>query len=368
MNNEQRGHVLDHLALGEIAAQLATALVREIAAYREQSAQQLETDLLTVLHPIFAMLRAGREATVKERAAFSDFGALRAEMGIALESLLEGFRLTTRRTFDTLYDKARRAATPEVGLELTRDFWVCCDQMFAAMVQGHRERELEKLHAAEQHRTLLLRQLLTGELPVEYLAAAADMLGLDLHAEYRVCHSSGGTAAERALRPHTVALLAEPAPQRVIGLAVGPLPASLGLPVGLSEPRPLSRARASLAEAEQASELAVAFGIRRCVTAGELPLHSAVLALPTVGEQLVTRCFGHLTDERRTTAVHTVDTYLAADANIDQAAAALFIHPNTLRYRLRALTAATGLDPARTEDSLTLWWAVRYVQAVERAR
>jgi sugar diacid utilization regulator len=168
---------------------------------------------------------------------------------------------------------------------------------------------------------------------------------------------------ERALRPHTAVVLAEPGAQRVIGLAVRRPPASFELPSGIGEPRPPARLRESLAQAERADELAVAFGLRRCVSADELPLHSAVLTLPAVGGQLVERCFGHTSGERRATLVRTVDAYLAADANAEQAAAALFVHPNTLRYRLRGLTAATGLDPARTEDALALWWAVRHLEA-----
>ncbi|MEV7570185.1 helix-turn-helix domain-containing protein [Streptomyces tanashiensis] len=137
----------------------------------------------------------------------------------------------------------------------------------------------------------------------------------------------------------------------------------MALPVGLGPARPLAQLRESLAEAERADEVAVAFGLDRCVSGGELPLHRAVLTLPAIGEQLVERCFGHTSGERRTTLVRTVGAYLAADANAEQAAAALFVHPNTLRYRIRALTAATGLDPARTEDALALWWAVRHLEA-----
>ncbi|MEV7541154.1 helix-turn-helix domain-containing protein [Streptomyces sp. NPDC089915] len=365
---ERRGHVLAALSLEDIAASAAATVVREIPAYHAHDADQVRAELLAVLAPVVAFLREGREATAAEQAQFAAFGAHRAEQGVGLEPLLEAFRLTSRHAFDALYEEIRRVDAPQAGLELARDFWACCDRLSAAVVQGHRERELERAQAAQEHRTLLLRQLLTGDLPTEYLATAATTLGLDLRTEYHVCHARPGkdrtiAAVERALRPHTAALLAEPGTDRVIGLTTGPLPARVALPAGLGPARPLSRLRESLAEAERCDELAVAFALGRCVRTGELPLHLAVLSLPAVGDQLVARCFGHTSGERRTTLVRTVDAYLAADTNADQAAAALFVHPNTLRYRIRALTAATGLDPARTEDALTLWWAVRRLQA-----
>ncbi|MER7766763.1 helix-turn-helix domain-containing protein [Kitasatospora sp. NPDC096140] len=365
---EQRGRVLAALSLEDIAAGAAVTVVREVPAYHGHDADRVRAELLTVLAPVMAFLREERDATAAEQAQFAAFGALRAEQGIGLEPLLEAFRLSTRRAFDALYEEIRRVDAPQAGLELARDFWAGCDRLSAAVVRGHRERELEKAQAAQEHRTLLLRQLLTGDLPTEYLATAATTLGLDLRTEYHVCHARPGrgrtiAAVERALRPHTAALLAEPGTDRVVGLTTRPLPARVALPAGLGPARPLSRLRESLAEAERCDELAVAFALDRCVRSGELPLHLAVLALPAVGDQLVERCFGHTSGERRTTLVRTVDAYLAADGNADQAAAALFVHPNTLRYRIRALTAASGLDPARTEDALALWWAVRRLQA-----
>ncbi|MFJ4580294.1 PucR family transcriptional regulator [Streptomyces echinatus] len=364
----QRRLVLDALPVGEVARDAAVTVVHEIARYHRHGAEQVQAELMSVLTPVLAMLREARDASPGEREAFAAFGALRAQQGIGLEPFLEATRLTTRRAFDALYARARTTASPEVGMELLRDFWAACDQVSAEMIQGHRERELAHVQAAQEQRTLLLWQLLTGELPAGWLPSAATALGLDLRAEYRVCHARPDeghdvAAVERALRPHTVVVLAEPGAQRVIALADGRPPASFGLPSGVGEPRPLARLRESLAQAERGSELAAAFGLRRCVSPDELPLHSAVLTLPQVGERLAERCFGHTSGERRATLVRTVDVYLAADANADRAAAALFVHPNTLRYRIRGLTATTGLDPARTEDALALWWAVRHLEA-----
>jgi sugar diacid utilization regulator len=46
----------------------------------------------------------------------------------------------------------------------------------------------------------------------------------------------------------------------------------------------------------------------------------------------------------------TLERYLAEDLNRRRTATVLHIHPNTVDYRLRRITALTGLDPAKPQD------------------
>ncbi|MFI5529231.1 PucR family transcriptional regulator [Kitasatospora sp. NPDC051853] len=369
----ERWRLLEHFPVERVTAEAAAALVREAPGYAGRNEESLGRELLAVLGPALASLRTGEQPTAQDVRRCEEFGALRAEQGIGLEPFLEAFRLTARRAFDALYEILRGHADPALALELAGDFWARCDLVSLAVVRGHRSHEAERVRADQEQRTLLLRQLLLGELSPDWLPTAAGVLGLSPRAEYRVCYAGPEAdgdvrAVERALRDHLVAHLAEPGAQRVVGLTAARPRGTVTVPAGLGPARPLARLHESLVEARRASELALAFGLRRLVSAGELPLHGAVLAQPEVGEQLAGRCFGHLEGERRATLAATLDAYLGADGNAEAAAAALFVHPNTLRYRLRGFTAATGLDPARTEDALTVWWALRHREATGRGR
>jgi hypothetical protein len=42
----------------------------------------------------------------------------------------------------------------------------------------------------------------------------------------------------------------------------------------------------------------------------------------------------------------------------DPAAERLFVHPNTVRYRLRRYEELTGVDLRETEDAFRVWWAL----------
>ena len=54
----------------------------------------------------------------------------------------------------------------------------------------------------------------------------------------------------------------------------------------------------------------------------------------------------------------TLEAYLAAGGALERAARRLFVHPNTVRYRLRRIAELTGRDPAEPRDLLILQTAV----------
>ncbi len=50
----------------------------------------------------------------------------------------------------------------------------------------------------------------------------------------------------------------------------------------------------------------------------------------------------------------TLDTYLATGGALEPTARLLFVHANTVRYRLRRITDITGLDPTSSREAFTL--------------
>jgi hypothetical protein len=56
--------------------------------------------------------------------------------------------------------------------------------------------------------------------------------------------------------------------------------------------------------------------------------------------------------------IETVITYLEQGFSLEATARLLFVHPNTVRYRLRRVSELTGLSPARGRAGFTLWVAI----------
>jgi DNA-binding PucR family transcriptional regulator len=62
--------------------------------------------------------------------------------------------------------------------------------------------------------------------------------------------------------------------------------------------------------------------------------------------------------------ISTLREYAACDLNARRAAEALFVHRNTVLYRLQRVTELTGLDPHLLPQLLDLITAARLVQGI----
>jgi DNA-binding PucR family transcriptional regulator len=59
-----------------------------------------------------------------------------------------------------------------------------------------------------------------------------------------------------------------------------------------------------------------------------------------------------------TALLDTLTTYLEQGSSLEKAARLLFVHPNTVRYRLRRVTELTEYTPSVGRDGFTLWIAI----------
>jgi DNA-binding PucR family transcriptional regulator len=76
-------------------------------------------------------------------------------------------------------------------------------------------------------------------------------------------------------------------------------------------------------------------------------LSNAIQALVDYDEQ-------HATD-----LVATLRTYVDTRFNLTKSGALLFVHPNTVVYRLRRIHELTGHDPHDVDDLLVLWLGLK---------
>ncbi|MGC1210202.1 MAG: helix-turn-helix domain-containing protein, partial [Micromonospora sp.] len=52
--------------------------------------------------------------------------------------------------------------------------------------------------------------------------------------------------------------------------------------------------------------------------------------------------------------LETLDAFFAAAGTLESAARALFVHPNTVRYRLKRIAEVTGFSPLAPRDAFAL--------------
>ncbi|MCC7355703.1 MAG: helix-turn-helix domain-containing protein [Anaerolineae bacterium] len=169
-----------------------------------------------------------------------------------------------------------------------------------------------------------------------------------------------------------IALLPALAEGRGRTLALGLLAALEGNFPGLRLTAGISRPATGLGALRRAAEetgtaLALALlpqGTTRAVEGGELGLYR--LLLPLRGTEALAafheETLGPLAEYDRangTDLLHTLETYFAQGCNLSRTAEALFIHRNSLLYRMERIAAITGLDLEDPEARLRLQVALK---------
>lgn len=105
----------------------------------------------------------------------------------------------------------------------------------------------------------------------------------------------------------------------------------------------------------------------RPVAADDLLPERALAGDHAARRQLTAEVFAPLS-EGRDTLIATLDTYFAHGGSVEGTARALFVHPNTIRYRLRQIAEVTGLTPTQPRDAYTITVALTCGRLAESAR
>ncbi|MCQ4082083.1 helix-turn-helix domain-containing protein [Streptomyces sp. RB6PN25] len=110
------------------------------------------------------------------------------------------------------------------------------------------------------------------------------------------------------------------------------------------------------------SAQAAAAGLKACaawpdaprpVLADDLLPERAMAGDPAAREQLVEEIYRPL-EEAGSALLETLSVYLEQASSLEGAARMLFVHPNTVRYRLRRVTDVTGWSPSDVRSAFTL--------------
>ena len=354
----------------EKVVDVALAEVRaEVPAFRSIDPVQMREDVAGALSLAAAVIRSGVDRGGLEGDALRSIGALRAEQGVDVDAMLAGFRIVARNAIEAVLElAATHGIDAAATLELTRTVWVHCDNAAAALAAGHRAFTASTGPPSIRSGEAPLRRLVHGGLGETSVIAACEELGLVPDDGYVVL-VVGGSAADVPGR-----LLASYAdtgtgtrPGRVVGLASRPPLEPWGVPVGYGDKVPPCELASSYRGALLAWEMAASFALEAPQHPDDVQLLRAVHEQPDLGDRFVERCFGHLDEARRATTRETLCAWFGAQGSTEAAAEALFVHRNTLRYRLRAFADSSGLSLERPEDAFTVWWALRRLDELEHA-
>ncbi len=389
--------ILDRLEdrAGQIAAEIADAMLAEVQLFGAGGDQAVRAEVRALtrwhLDGFVVAARAGSGPPPELLAAVRDRAALRARQMVPLAAQLHSLLVAQRVILAAITAEAGGDASSRgAALALTAKTFDYSITVITALADAYIETVQGELAELDAARRALVDALLAGADGRPELARRAVSLGFD--AEARQVVALAAVDDRRDGEPYPVPPgWAIPAIARAAGrsqrtafvVVRGNELIALLDPAGPHGHRDvLDRASADVRQAHDAALRAGVGGPFTGLAGFADAYHQARRALrhtsadrPVIegpGDLLL---FDELTAARHDAAElipaatraalsdpalrRALDAFVAADLHVVTAAKALFLHPNSLRYRLARIAKSTGRDPRRVADLLELIAAAR---------
>ena len=346
-----------------------------------------------------AALRRGHSPAGRELDFVRVRALERAREGLPVDAMLHAYRIGQREVWKAIAGAAAGTAPGEVDLvELSFASNAYTNAVSGAVSEAYIEARQMTLADAERSRRELLTDLLSAGASIDGdLLRRAAALGLDAHGAHAMIvavavdpsHEQEATLrlAERAVARARISVDATPwsviAHDELIGLVpCGERGAAAvaeqvmtevrrlheregaAVRVGVSVARPgLTDVREAYTEARRAvvhtSAEQPVVAVEQVALFDYLVSDADEFALGLVPEALADLASGN---GPQTELADTLLAYLECGLNAERAARRLFVHPNTVRYRLRRVRELTARDPHDPLDLLDLVTAIRLVR------
>ncbi|NEA30592.1 helix-turn-helix domain-containing protein [Streptomyces sp. SID13031] len=351
--------------LDELAEAMAEWIRKEVTAYVDDTLvpyADLRADCHAQLRSILPRLCGPEPADISYA---RQSGRRRAELGVPLAKAMDAYRVGGRFIWEALVAEAERTGSlgSEALVRAASRIWLILDDFTDAMAGAYRDAVAERIVGQEHERSALVEALLEGRITEnETLWEAAEILRISRRGPFVVVaaevpevgrqalpemearlRSVGMASAWRLLADLQVGIVVLPEDDRIDQLVTA-LEKHARHRVGVSPQYPtLEGTREALRFAKFAI-LGTAPG------AGVTLFDSAPLAVtaastPEVMARIVSSTLSPLDSlpvADRELLLDTLEAWRDGGGSTEQAAKLLFVHPNTVRQRLRRIAELTG--------------------------
>ena len=369
--------------VGEIADGVVAAIVAEIDIYGEDRSVPIADLRRSVRDNVRYILTALRDPdAARDFTAPRETGRRRAHQGVPLPEVIRAFRLCFTGVWDRLADEIRAAADPgmiDTVLVAAAAIWQLTDEYALAMTEAHRTTTAELLVARQHRRSALAEALFTGRPgPESWPWEVSSLLGLATDGDLVVVAADTLRPVREGLpdienelvrKGFTSVWRLTPSTQAgIVALNAHPLEDLLPVLRRVARTRtgvsPIYRSLRETPRALHLAGVAAAAGGPGQVTAlRESPLAGLVAQHRDESVRVAREVLGSVLDlppDDRSALLATARAWFDHAGSAERAGAALYCHPNTVRYRLRRLQELTG-------RSLTEPWSVAEVAAALQA-
>lgn len=297
-------------------------------------------------------------------------GAARAEQGVSVSEVVRTAAIQQRVFIEmaqTLAPPSRHRENLLLELMNWQQTWSAWG--INALVIGHREAELALHRRANERRAVFVQRLLTSRLPGSEILEHSEEYGLDPTALYVALRSRPSSVAELRSLERSLQLFPSSRQSRgMVAMIEGDLYGFARVvddlhptfAVGVSPPATLQDLHQVFRLATRALDSALALGRTGVTSLDDLGLRAAVVADHEVTDVLLQRYVQPFLAQGEVgeAILETVETYLGNQSSPGQTAKDLYVHTNTVRYRLSRFEAVTGCSLHEAHSLVEVWWAL----------
>lgn len=334
---------------------------RSVALVTDDQLRSTARDHLDLVLGVF-----GRAEGAYDTNAAAATGRSRAAAGVPLPAVMDSYRVCARFLWDELRAEASRSPTVKDALlvRAATAMWLALDEFTTAMVSGYQDEMARQLISHQQERSAIVQALIDGRLPDTLdLWNTADTLRISLQGPYVVVCAELAHVGRSVLPDIENRLIAQKMssawrlqPDIEIGIVQlgtsgaldSVVEALRGYPatrIGIS---PLIGDLAETAGALRYARIAMTASRpdRTSITVFDRDVMSVTaVAAPEVMTRIAANVLGPLDvlpDHDREALLDTLEAWFDSGGSAERAAQALYVHPNTVRQRLRKLEQRTG--------------------------
>ncbi|HEY0229439.1 MAG TPA: helix-turn-helix domain-containing protein [Mycobacterium sp.] len=366
--------IFARLDADEVARQMDLAF-RELPGY----ARFVTDDPTTRGHPairwnVALVLRWLSEGIAPDESMIAELHEVVRERALAAEPMRDGL-VVYRRGIRIMWNMLVEAATDEerpMLLDQADILWSYLELVVDTFSQAYDdERDTPGSVGERRARTLLDRMSAQQPLTVDD-RERAEYLGFDLAGPHRpfVARLDAATTAEHvalAGRLRSQGVLATTEGNRITGLCAEDFDWTTALEDSrFLLARERATERSSLAGALETLRMLVGFaastGRTGLVTVRDFLLHLLLAQSPQIADDIVARVFGGLDGNENADLVATLRCLAANSFDRGATAAELFIHRNTVLYRVQRVHKLTGLELQNPLDQTLVCLAILWTQ------
>ncbi len=350
---------------------LADGIVKRVVTELPSFEAMPPGDMLAIanegMSALIPALREQRPLAGREFELYRGMIEAQAVQGVLLDDMLQSWKVG----FDALrtWGRVQSPADSDVLLDFLDIVIPWMDGGIATSVDWYRSAASRSFLADERERAAFVRRVLMGGLEASELQTRSRLFGLAIGSCYHALRAPAGD--EGTLHRITTWLGLADAPGGRCGMLaavdgeiwgfVDALPdESIDFPVGVSEAASLSELYVAFRFATRAMDTAAALGLTGRHDVRTLGVHVAVVEDHAIGASLLARYVAPLEalGQAGVEILNTVRAFLDNQGQYERTGAQLFVHPNTVRYRIKRYEEIVGTSIRDTATMVGIWWAL----------